>query len=604
MPIIIGLVLLVAGFSLAGFVTVQESTRRTLQERLTVAQVTADRVDDLLERIVQMTEWVAEEHEFDLENPSLAANREALQYLNDHLDGMAFFVGLMNREGVKVWTEPYRDDIVGVDYSGSRTIQDILGGRGPIITRVISLAEDEYSVAVGVGIEDPDGTVTGIITVDLDLSHEQFADLLNPIGLDDTSYVEIVDQNGIVLVSTRTERQLQNVDRAGHFATLIENREMMVGECHDCHQGAVVDQPATEIVAFAPLTSAPWGVAVRQSKDATMAYSTLLRTRSVAIGGAAALVALTVTVIISKQLVSPVESLAVAVKGIAEGDLDRPIPTHNVGELAQCAQCVEQIRTRLKDSIEEIQEWSQELELKVRQRTEELETSEQARRELLHKVVVAQEEERQRLARELHDQTSQSLTALMVGLETVVMRPAETPEEVKEYVVAVKPQVQELLGEINRIVMDLRPLILDDLGLVQAIDWLVENRLESVGIRSKVWTIGPEKRLPSEVETIVYRIVQEAITNIIRHAQPKNVNITLSFRDTHSLLTIEDDGVGFSLAEADRNGDGRVRHGLLGMKERAALIGANLTIISRPGRGTRIVCEIPYQARSWEVVDA
>jgi signal transduction histidine kinase len=229
----------------------------------------------------------------------------------------------------------------------------------------------------------------------------------------------------------------------------------------------------------------------------------------------------------------------------------------------------------------------------VQIRTQELERAERVHAELLRKLVVAQEEERQRLARELHDETSQSLTALMVSIETALRAPATSPEEVIERLVNIKPRVQELLAELNRIIVDLRPSILDDLGLLHAIDWYAESRLKPLGFNVHVWTVGQERRLSSEVETMVFRIAQEAITNVIRHASPKHVNIGLSYRQSHTMLIIEDDGVGFDLEEQINNGNGRDRFGLMGMQERALLIGGDLQIKTKPGAGTRIFLEIP-----------
>lgn len=595
LPVIIGLLLLVAGFALAGFATVNESTERIYQERLVVAQLSADRVEAELAHIIQVIEWVVGENGFDLDNLDSQTNKETMRTLFVQLDGKAHFVGLIDHRGIKVWTEPYYGSVVGADYSEAQTVQNILAGDVSAITRVFTLEGVEPSAAIAVGIQDSTGATVGILTLDLNLTHPDFADLLKPIGLGNSSYADVVDQNGVVLASTQPDRMWLEVDRGEHFANLIETGNNMVDECHDCHTGMVGASPVEEIVAFAPLETAPWGVAVRQQKREAMAYTTLLRNRNLAISGAVLVFAFAVTIFVSRRLVGPAQSLAIACREIAEGNLDRPIPVHATGELAECARCFEQLRVRLKDSVEEIKEWNQKLELKVRQRTNELEESEQARLELLHKLVIAEEEERRRLARELHDETSQSLTALMIGLETVIRRPAESADEVKQHVSAIQPQFQVMLAEINRIIMDLRPSILDDLGLAQAIDWLVENRLSPLDIQAKVWTIGAERRFSAEVEPVVYRIVQEAITNITRHALSQHVNITLSFRQSHCLLIIEDDGVGFDLADTTRNGDGRIRKGLLGMKERAALIGAEFTILSKLGKGTRITCQIPYQ---------
>jgi signal transduction histidine kinase len=595
LPIIICLVLLVTGFALAAFATVDESTKRIYQERLIIAQVIADRVEAELASIIQMLEWVVDENEFDLENPRAESNQRAMRTLFAQLEGKAHFVGLMNQRGVKVWTEPYYNSVVGVDFSASPAVQNILTGDSQFITKVFTLEGAEPSAAIAVGIKDSAGSMIGMLTLDLNLTHPDIANLLSPVGLGKNSYADIVDQNGVVLASTQPDRLWLNVDRGEHFSHLMKTGSSVVIECDDCYEDMAADNPANEIVAFTPLSTAPWGVAVWQQKSDAMAYTTLLKMRNLAISGAVVIVAFVITSVISRRVVGPAQSLAAACKTIAEGNLDQPIPIHTTGELVECAQYFEQFRIRLIDSMEEIKALNRELKHKVRQRSEELQESEQARRKLLHKLVIAQEEERQRLARELHDETSQDLTAIMIALETVVRRPAETVEEVKQSVAAIQPQIQVMLAEINRIIRDLRPSILDDLGLAQAIDWLAEHRLSPLGIQAKVWTIGFERRFSSEVETIIYRIVQESITNIIRHAQPNSVNITLSFREFHCLLIIEDDGIGFGHAETERNEDSRVHNGLLGMKERAALIDGDLTISSKRGNGTRIVCQVPYQ---------
>lgn len=150
-------------------------------------------------------------------------------------------------------------------------------------------------------------------------------------------------------------------------------------------------------------------------------------------------------------------------------------------EISTLAHSFDTMRQKLKSSLEEIELWNLDLEQKVAQRTAALEIAEHERRELLRKLVAAQEEERRRLARELHDETSQALTALTVGLETALLAPAESAEEVKERLVPIKSLAVEMLEEVQRIILDLRPSILDDLGLVQAIDWYAESRLKTPG---------------------------------------------------------------------------------------------------------------------------
>ncbi len=598
-PVILALLLLVTGFALVGFQTLRESTDRTLQDRLVIAQVTANRVDDLLGDTTRMLQALVDETHMDPERPDSEINQQALERIYMRLDGIVHYTAIVNLQGVKVWSVPYRPDIIGEDVSRASSIQKVLAGSDPIITKVFSLGEEAPSSAILVGIEGPDGSVRGLVCIALDLKHPRITDLLKPLGLGETGHAEIVDQNGIVMATTRLDRLWKNVDRAEHLATLIQDGKTMVGRCHDCHDESGAGERHQDVVAFAPLTKAPWGVAVRQEEAEAMAYNHILKVRILVVGAIAILISVVVTWLVTRRVIKPMRTLANACREITAGDLDRPIPRVGYDEISDCAFCVEQMRGELRASVKQIEAWNRDLEAKVRQRTRELEGAERARCELLHKLVVAQEDERKRLARELHDETSQGLTALAVALETTIRAPAEGADEVKARLSATKPMVKALSEDIHRIILDLRPAILDDLGLVQAIDWYAETRLKPQGIEVTMWTVGFEKRFPSEVETMVFRIAQEAITNIVRHAEPRHVNIGLSFRDTHTMLYIEDDGKGFK-ADANTNAENSAfSFGLMGMRERAALFDGTVQVHSRPSQGTRIVLEIPWEGIWW-----
>jgi signal transduction histidine kinase len=202
----------------------------------------------------------------------------------------------------------------------------------------------------------------------------------------------------------------------------------------------------------------------------------------------------------------------------------------------------------------------------------------------LRRVVEAQELERRRLARELHDQTGQELTSVLLGLKAV--EEAKDDEERAQALAAVRDQVVETLHDVRRLAVELRPKALDDFGLVPALERLRDTFAEQTGMRVDLESQIRE-RLPSDVETALYRIVQEALTNIVKHAQASAVSIVLRRGRGAVVALIEDDGRGFS---ADGDGDGL---GLLGMGERLALLGGKLKVESSPGAGTTIVAEVP-----------
>ena len=205
-------------------------------------------------------------------------------------------------------------------------------------------------------------------------------------------------------------------------------------------------------------------------------------------------------------------------------------------------------------------------------------------RDALRRVVEAQELERNRLARELHDQTGQELTSVLLGLKAV--EEARGDAERAEALAAVREQVLETLRDVRRLAVELRPKALDDFGLTPALELLRDTFAEQTGMRVELESRIRE-RLPADVETALYRTVQEALTNVVKHAEAGTISIVLARRAGAVTALIEDDGRGFT---RDDRSEGL---GLLGMGERLKLLGGKLTIESSPGSGTTIVAEVP-----------
>jgi signal transduction histidine kinase len=212
--------------------------------------------------------------------------------------------------------------------------------------------------------------------------------------------------------------------------------------------------------------------------------------------------------------------------------------------------------------------------------------SERVARDALRQVVSAQELERRRLARELHDETGQALTSILLKLRSIddegdPARLAESTAELRELVVAT-------LQDVRALAVELRPKALDDFGLVSAIERLVETFREQTGMEVDLAPRLGTDRLPREIETTLYRITQEALTNVVKHARATRVSIVLTRRDGAVSAVIEDDGRG--LESGDQSGDGL---GLVGMRERVGLVGGRLVVESSPGGGTTLSIEVP-----------
>jgi signal transduction histidine kinase len=214
--------------------------------------------------------------------------------------------------------------------------------------------------------------------------------------------------------------------------------------------------------------------------------------------------------------------------------------------------------------------------------------SQRVSRDVVGRVVAAQELERKRLARELHDETGQALTSILLGLKP--LEQAVAGDEAQAAVASLRELVVSTLRDVRRLAVELRPSALDDFGLVPALERLVETIREQTGIGIDLETNLGERRLPGEIETALYRIVQEALTNVVKHSGAGRVSILLTQKDGSAAVVIEDDGSGFDPSTTSEDG-----LGLVGMRERVGLVGGRLRIESATGAGATLVAEVPLQ---------
>ena len=215
-----------------------------------------------------------------------------------------------------------------------------------------------------------------------------------------------------------------------------------------------------------------------------------------------------------------------------------------------------------------------------------VELSQRVARDAVRRVVQAQELERQRLARELHDETGQALTSILLGLKPLEEALADHPARAD--LAQLREHVVTALQDVRRLAVELRPAVLDDFGLVPALERLIDSFAEQSEIRVDFHSALGEMRLPTEVESTLYRVVQESLTNIVKHADAHNISVSLSRRESTVAAVIEDDGAGF-----DQRAVRAESVGLIGMRERMALVDGRLEIESRPGAGTTVVAEVP-----------
>jgi len=208
-------------------------------------------------------------------------------------------------------------------------------------------------------------------------------------------------------------------------------------------------------------------------------------------------------------------------------------------------------------------------------------------------VTKAQEEERQRIAQELHDDTIQDLVLLLHQIDIFMSTNKHLSRRDTRLLEELRNQISKISAEVRRFTQDLRPSVLDDLGLMPALEWLVSDVSKYFGIEIEVSIIGEIKRFPPETELVLFRIVQEALRNVWKHSKATRTWITTEFTEDRTIITVKDNGAGFEMPEEIEDLTTTGKLGLLGMQERVQLVGGHIKLESEAGKGTTIVAEVP-----------
>lgn len=758
----IGLIGIFGVFILLGASTARQSTLRILNERVMLARLSAANLDASLRHVNSVMEITAQREVWHGADQS---DQDRFAAVGDAFDQVARTtqgVYLLDAAGEEIYSASYGD--LGLDWSALR------GKAVAHSPMVYELPSGVPWAVIMVPLQDENGQSFGWLATVLDFGNADLAPFQNTIDLGESGTLDLVNADGRVLVTS-------HVDHPMEPGTVESVRELFFGgepgveTCLGCSD---LDTPESgdEVIAFAPLTQAPWGVIVRQQASELMAPVNRLLIQTIIVGLATVLGALALVWVTTNSVIQPVQKLNEAVNRIANGDLTTPMEVLvsdwftgrrlRKDEIGALANNFETMRRQLKLSMDETQALNRELDERVKERTAaliyrnqelsilnavaitvnqslkledildraleavlrltevdmgavflfeelqgalrmmayrgmspeaaqvaanlglmdsscggvmdhsrvvivpdishykgvrarslqregvntlvhvpltakgcvlgsmcvgtrrerefadeeqnllqaigsqiavaienarlyaEVQQKERMRGELFKKAINAQEDERKRIARELHDETSQSLTALLFAAEEAGQMKGVSA--VRKRVDGMRELIQHTLDGVHKLIFDLRPSILDHLGLVPAIRRLAKSRLEAKGVRVWIEGNGLTERLSPEMETALFRVLQEAMTNIARHSAARNVWIACWIEDTCVHLEVKDDGVGFDLIDLTISPESLRGLGLLGMQERLEVIGGNMQILSTPGSGTIIDISVPRMA--------
>ncbi len=582
LAVTLGMAVILLSFGVVSHYIVEKNIDDSLDKKLVLARLIRNNIDNIIKDNVNRLYDISLSGSINLGDDNLNPEREALitaYRYSIFTDG----VFLLDKDGNVILNYPEKLKDANINLLAIEPISQTLMGGKPVVSNVYTTEVEKRKVVfVLVPMKDRNGKSVGIAGGEIDPTSPMLSKMFPLINIGPNAVMDIIDSNGVIISSSKPARTFTDCEHLDFFVPLVRASEEGVTTCKE-HK---------KIHVTSHLEMAPWGVVIQEPAKDVFAPATKLKRLFLALTIIFIGAAFMSTVSMSRAIVDPIRDLIKAAGSMAEGDLTKKIRIRGSNEIGALSQSFETMRVKLSESLESIKTYNLELENRVSERTKEIEYSQHRVETLLKKVISAQEEERKRIARGIHDETMQSLSAVLMKIETCkLLSELPSPNQIEE----VRLIVYNTLTDLRTMIQDLRPSILDDLGLEAAIRWLIDKHLQ--GMTTFFNIIGYQgKRYDPYIETTLFRIIQEAVVNISRHAKAENVFIILKIGENAINLDIEDDGEGFSAA-SDFKKTGDVRGlGLMGMEERACLIEGKMCISSRPECGTYISIRIPLKS--------
>jgi signal transduction histidine kinase len=457
--------------------------------------------------------------------------------------------------------------------TGRPNVSDLAGGPNG----------DELSITVNVPVMR-DGTPVYVLTYDIT---PLIPTLLEQLNLPPGWVLALTDDRGYVLARNRDVDHI--VGRKGR-----DEINQHFFESEDGWFPSISREGVPIYNAFTHTRLAGWAVDIGIPDKVLFApvlHSTLVLAL---VGGVAVCVALILASFIARRVSISIAGLVSYADAVGRSERLPPHPP-GIKEIDAVACSLDQAAEQLHRSAEARDQAARELresEQKYRELSEALAAANEERTHLLHQIVTAQEMERTRIARELHDRLGQYLAALLLGLDAIAPTCAASPTA-RQRLTELRKLTTELGRDFSRMAWELRPMALDELGLRNAITQYLEEWAELSGLHIDLEITLGDRRLPPNVETALFRVLQEAITNVVKHAGADSVGVILESIDGEIRLIIEDNGQGFQTDQGAAVALGKSHLGLLGVRERLALVNGRLEVESTPGSGTTVYACVP-----------
>lgn len=562
---ILPLTLVLIGVAFTGVYSHEQAMRDLVAERdQALAAVSAGQVRDTLEMHTMALKALAAEQAFHHQD---SAGQRAL------LADAGTLGGLFAGEVVLL------DDLGNLLAVGTSPPAWVRSGGLPGLARTVMARQDVAAVALSdalwgepvfvlaTPVQDQTGTSFAALAGPVLLSSLELEEVLSQAQVGEHGVAYLIDDAGQILASAPSERARSSL--AGHTGL-----EEALGD--DGPGATLCYSPQGErmTLAYAPVDYAGlgWRVLVeqpwREVIGPVLRYSQFMPL----VAALAVIVSLLTLYYGVRAIARPLQALGQEAERVAWGDFGATsTPVGGVQEIEDLRRTLDQMAKRIQSYQSGMHDY-------------------------IAAITQGQEEERKRLARELHDETAQALIALRQQVEMAQKSLAINPEGASRRLDQVRAALAETLEGIRRFSRDLRPIYLEDLGFIPALEMLARETSQEKSPEVRFSTAGPVRRLPPDLELAAYRIVQEALNNVVQHAQADQARVEVRFEEQHLVLSVLDDGRGFEPPDLPDALAREGHFGLMGIQERALLYGGQLTIRSTVGEGTDLSVRLPYPA--------
>lgn len=593
LAISLGFLVLFVAFMVLSERALRDSQQHLLEERLAITKLVASQIDSLLLEAtaeLQEVDNLIRFNNIDIHAPNAA---DRLQNLYGQIGLFRSGMVIMTPAGVVLSTYP--EDIYdrGADLSHEIHVAAVLAEQTPTISDPFLHPIDAIPVtAITAPIENERETIgllTGLMRLD---GQGVIMPLYRAKIVGQTEHAVLVDAQGRALASTFQLPFLSPGEHQTFYQTAMEAGEPVIDTA--AFELDLPNEPLghRHVMAFAPLEAAPWGLAVGGDLGGD-AFAGIQRLRiGMAMIGIFALSGVWLaTMIGTRRLVRPVHQLTESAHRIASGDLNVPLQIGEGGELGVMASALDDMRQQLLNHLQEMSTWNASLEDQVAEKTAHLQKQQALTQKLLQQIISAQEGERRRVAYELHDEVGQMLTAVTLSLKHLENGVTNPEDPLNKRIERSRMLVAKTISDLRAIIAALRPTVLDQLGLEAALAWICDTTLRPLEIDASLVTENLDARLSGEIETILFRIAQEAVHNIARHSQATAATIFVRRQPGAVRMKIEDNGIGLqNQVLSDLNCENL---GLAGMRERAALAGGAVTLHASKMGGVAVDAILP-----------